>query len=283
MIVSSQNAAPVAFHMTARGRWTLIAASIALITLTSWVIRERASTELLYLFPILLAAFTAEWQGGVAIAAVVTMLNLLLEAPITMQKMLTSGFFEIVIFWGVGLICGLLVAQRNRYLVAAHTDQLTGLGNRTLWERTLAHEWERTKRFGQPFSIALCDLDHFKQVNDRYGHGVGDQVLKLWAETLRREARTIDIVCRIGGEEVAILLPNTDGYNTSAACERWCKAVGAIKTKAGPITMSVGVASYHPLISLPDLMGQADMALYAAKEGGRNQVVLTTGDMQLVC
>ncbi|MBA3946977.1 MAG: GGDEF domain-containing protein [Herpetosiphonaceae bacterium] len=283
MMISPRNANPVPFYTTARGRWLLVGGSIVLITLMSWIIHEQAAIELLYLFPILLAAVAAEWQGGVAIAAVVTVLNLLLDAPITMQKMLRNGFFEIVIFWGIGLFCGLLVSERNRYLVAAHTDQLTGLGNRTLWERTLAHELERTKRFGQPFSIALCDLDHFKQVNDRYGHGVGDQVLKLWTETLRREARTIDIVCRIGGEEIAILLPNADGYNASAACVRWCKAVATSKTPGGSITMSVGVASYDPSMSLPELMGQADMALYAAKEGGRNQVVLTTDGMQLVC
>ncbi|WP_045476023.1 sensor domain-containing diguanylate cyclase [Serpentinimonas barnesii] len=158
-------------------------------------------------------------------------------------------------------------------------DPLTGLFNRRYLQSTLQREWARCQRERAPLCVALLDIDHFKQINERYGHGAGDQVLVRLAQLLSDSIRREDLACRYGGEEFLLLLP---GMGVDEAYERaqgWRQAFAALEIWVNGsrlnLSLSVGVAVAPMHASEPEmLIHQADLALYAAKAQGRNRVVL---------
>lgn len=159
----------------------------------------------------------------------------------------------------------------------ALTDQLTGLPNRRAFEADFARFVAETDRYGGGSALVLADVDHFKLVNDTHGHEVGDQVLQAIAQVLLAQRRTTDRVARLGGEELALLLPQTDAVGAAEVAERCRRAIEAavIRTPAGSVrvTASFGVAVYRARSQASDrLFERADRALYAAKHGGRNRV-----------
>jgi len=161
----------------------------------------------------------------------------------------------------------------------ARTDALTGLNNRRTFDALLADELARAQRFSRPVSLLMLDIDHFKHVNDTYGHQTGDAVLKGLSELLGWQARAVDRVCRYGGEEITIILPETDLEIAAKVAERLRAAVEAqpfdVNAEAPlHITVSIGVASFPVHAdSVQTLVAAADAAMYAAKAGGRNRVV----------
>jgi diguanylate cyclase (GGDEF)-like protein len=159
------------------------------------------------------------------------------------------------------------------------TDPLTGLANRRWLEQRLDEELDRVRRYDRPLCLALLDLDHFKLVNDRLGHAAGDEVLRRLAALLLAERRSTDLVCRYGGEELVLILPETWPGDAVIVAERIRGRAedGALGHHAdgAPITLSVGIAGAGPDRNLPStLFAAADAALYRAKSGGRNQVRL---------
>lgn len=155
----------------------------------------------------------------------------------------------------------------------AMIDNLTGIYNRHKFEECFALESERSRRFSLPLSIILIDIDHFKSVNDTYGHDVGDEVLKGLALVVQSNIRKIDIFARWGGEEFLVLSPGTTKANTQELAEKLRRAVEeAIFPEVGRITISLGVAAYNQKDSFADLFKRADEGLYIAKSNGRNQV-----------
>jgi len=152
------------------------------------------------------------------------------------------------------------------------TDELTGVANRRCLVQKLEEETRRCERFGCPFALLLIDLDHFKLVNDRYGHPVGDNVLKDCAAALECNSREIDLVARYGGEEFCVLLPETSLQGGRVAAEKLRKAVKALPDPVP--TISVGVACWQEHVAAEELLRRADEALYKAKEAGRDRVVL---------
>ena len=154
----------------------------------------------------------------------------------------------------------------------ATVDALTGLLNQRLFRERLATEIALAERQGHPLSLAIFDLDHFKDVNDRYGHPVGDRVLVETAERLDALVRTGEHLARIGGEEFAWILPYADATGAEAAAERARQAVSAVPFgTVGTVTISAGVCELRPGQDLATLYQRADQALYASKQGGRNQ------------
>lgn len=160
-------------------------------------------------------------------------------------------------------------------------DGLTGLCNRKTFDHALATELTRFKRQSVPFGLVLLDIDFFKHVNDTYGHPVGDEVLKKVAIRIAASLRNLDIPCRYGGEEFALILPGLTATETYAAAERVRKLIENIPEKelGGPkeITVSVGVCSTQIVhdrfeVTEKDLLEWADAALYQAKRQGRNRV-----------
>jgi diguanylate cyclase (GGDEF)-like protein len=159
----------------------------------------------------------------------------------------------------------------------ATTDSLTGLPNRRHFMEQLEYELARIKRFGKPASLLMLDLDHFKRVNDTYGHAAGDAVLRHFAELAQTSLREIDLIGRLGGEEFGVLLPGTTQPGAIELAERLREAVAAAPVMAGehqiPVTVSIGIAEFDPTDPHPDdILARADVALYKAKESGRNRV-----------
>ena len=165
----------------------------------------------------------------------------------------------------------------------AHEDYLTGVNNRRYFMELSEQEVSRAARYENPLSILMLDIDFFKQVNDTHGHKVGDYVLKKLAEVCRATLRAVDIIGRIGGEEFAILLPETDQGNATEVAERLRAALAStqVPIEAGlPIhfTVSIGVTSMKSSVDNTDLLlSQADNALYEAKKTGRNKVCIFRG------
>ncbi len=162
----------------------------------------------------------------------------------------------------------------------ARTDALTGLRNRRALEEAAGAEVKRGARIGSPLSVIICDIDHFKQVNDRHGHDVGDQVIRKVAELLATVARESDALGRWGGEEFLAFLPDTDEGAAFVVAERMRRVVEAATIPVGDglrVTISLGVAGLVPGGSDParwqEAVRQADDAMYQAKAAGRNRAV----------
>jgi two-component system cell cycle response regulator len=170
--------------------------------------------------------------------------------------------------------------EKNRLLEElSTTDALTGLSNRRYLDETLGLEFMRARRHGTPLAVVMSDVDHFKQVNDRFGHPAGDRVLRMVAQILQRRLRATDFAGRYGGEEFLIILGSSqDG--ASLLAERWRVEIeeAPLDVATGSpiaVTMSFGVASITEDMDDPgDLIEAADAALYGAKAAGRNQVVV---------
>jgi diguanylate cyclase (GGDEF)-like protein/hemerythrin-like metal-binding protein len=155
----------------------------------------------------------------------------------------------------------------------ADTDALTGVLNRLGFEAVLAKELERSRRYGQPLSVVMLDLDHFKRVNDTWGHGAGDQVLVGVTRILETNVRDSDSIGRLGGEEFVVLAPATAGRGAVQLAEKLRALVGETPLgEPGIVTGSFGVAELRPGETGEALLHRADQALYAAKSGGRNRV-----------
>jgi len=172
----------------------------------------------------------------------------------------------------------------------AMTDPLTGLGNRRFLETQAELEIPRARRSGEPLALIAADLDRFKRINDDYGHDVGDRVLQEFAKTAQTELRDGDILCRMGGEEFTVLLPNTSKEQALMVAERLRAAVETNPAEVGIDTSEDGSLAYTTSLgvtlvrsdesSLKPAIKRADKALYAAKEAGRNRVEWRSTDMQ---
>lgn len=162
----------------------------------------------------------------------------------------------------------------------ATLDPLTGLFNRRHFFELTQAELNRSRRYTRPLSVIMLDIDHFKQVNDRFGHLVGDRVIMEVARRIQKALRRVDQACRYGGEEFAVLLPETTLTQAEMVATRLWQLVTKQPTVSGElklkITVSVGVATYHHdgVIAVDTLLDRADKAMYYAKQNGRNRVVI---------
>jgi diguanylate cyclase (GGDEF)-like protein len=172
--------------------------------------------------------------------------------------------------------------MHQQLTAAARTDPKTGLLNATAWQREADAEITRALRSDTPLALLLVDVDFFKRVNDKHGHLIGDEVLRSLAAELRQQVRESDVVGRFGGEEFTVLLPGTDTAGACRIAERLRRSasslsVAAVPTATAPIqvTVSIGVAALgRHGTDLFELLAAADLALYRAKDAGRNQVQL---------
>ena len=166
--------------------------------------------------------------------------------------------------------------QADRLLELSVRDALTGLHNRRYFDEHAALALQLASRQGRPFSVAIMDVDHFKQVNDRFSHATGDEVLKKVAALVRGSARATDLVARYGGEEFVIALPDADGARAAEACERVRAAIEAYDwSQVHPdlrVTTSIGVDADGEG-GLEERLKIADQRLYRAKQSGRNRVI----------
>jgi diguanylate cyclase (GGDEF)-like protein len=160
----------------------------------------------------------------------------------------------------------------------ANRDELTHILNRRYFLSLAYQELHRTRRYNRCFGILILDLDHFKDINELYGHALGDQVLQAIAKNVSQCLRTNDLLGRFGGEEFVVLLPETDLENSQKVGERICKSIAnleiPIRDELVKVTVSIGISCYHENdSSFEDILKRADQALAEAKATGRNQVI----------
>ncbi len=178
------------------------------------------------------------------------------------------------------------MAVLNRTLEqAALTDSLTGLPNHRYAQDRLNEEWAASSRSGSPLTLMILDLDHFKHINDTHGHDAGDAVLREVAARLRKSLRTMDVVCRIGGEEFLVLCRDTDARNAPMIAERLRKSIESACVDSGGtdirVTVSIGVASKDAhTADAQALVKNADLAIYQSKNAGRNRATIWSGPAQ---
>jgi two-component system cell cycle response regulator len=175
-----------------------------------------------------------------------------------------------------------LGVMTRKLRAAALTDTLTELPNRRYAMKRLKQEWESSQRTGRPLSVVMCDIDHFKRVNDEHGHDAGDVVLRETGFTLQSQLRASDVLCRLGGEEFLVIAVGADAETGVQVAERLRKSVERhrirYQTFDRAVTMSLGVAeSAEGMRNIDDFIKAADEALYEAKAQGRNRVVLSRG------
>ncbi|WP_027185304.1 diguanylate cyclase [Desulfovibrio inopinatus] len=218
-------------------------------------------------------------RGGIAVSILAEDFN---------KKISESRFYMVVSGIGVVALVIFSIMYISRHFIrdlqkaqtvltnVALTDFLTGLYNRFTGIRLLSQEIARCQRSHDALSIALFDLDHFKKVNDTYGHNVGDEVLVALASLLKKSVRTYDIGCRYGGEEFLFIMPQTSLEHASMITNRLLEELTSapVITSAGPlsISFSAGIAQYMPDERLEEFIARADTLLYEAKAKNRNQV-----------
>ena len=180
------------------------------------------------------------------------------------------------------------IALENAYLhrlvqQQALTDDLTSLPNRRRFMTEFRREEQRAERAGTPLSVIMLDIDDFKRINDTWGHETGNLVLRGLAEALAAATRTIDLAARLGGEEFAILLPNTDAEGAHGVAERIQRDLKDMVVRVGDarvaVTASFGISSFPDLAALTDLLNDADRSLYEAKRAGKNRIVVSSAEV----
>ena len=187
-------------------------------------------------------------------------------------------------FDGVELRARVRSALRTKHLQdllvkLANVDPLTEILNRRGFAERLGQEWDRTRRYGSVFALLMADIDHFKRINDTYGHPTGDRLLRIVAQTLAAGCREADVVARYGGEEFTVLLPQQTVDSAVSVAERLRQNIAAINLSVPhgneKVTASFGVADSTTCPPPDDVIQAADQALYAAKQGGRNRVAVS--------
>jgi diguanylate cyclase len=175
-----------------------------------------------------------------------------------------------------------LSQQKRRFEALSQRDALSGLATRGYWEIRLSEEFSRSRRHSRPATLLLVDIDYFKRINDSHGHLIGDTVIRLMGELLDAQTRAVDFVGRFGGDEFALILPETLVANAVKVAQRIQSEFAAVTISEKPdfsMTVSIGVAELSPRVSSPrEWIIRADRALYQAKSAGRNCIRIFEDD-----
>ncbi len=155
-------------------------------------------------------------------------------------------------------------------------DPLTGVGNRRQMDELLQHEFDRATRYNSPLALLIADIDNFKAINDTHGQSKGDEILRKVAKQMYDSVRKLDTVCRYGGEEFAVIMPNTDTDAAETFSQRLLKEIEEGDFDGINVTVSAGLRSVaqYDFVTPNEFFDAADLALYRAKQNGRNQVVI---------
>lgn len=237
----------------------------------------------LYALPVFWTTFFFGRRGAAAILVCVAVAHGLSLLAMPASDAYPGRWIDVMVsVCGVALVV-LVLEDRNEMLVArlaeeARTDPLTGLLNRRGFDEHAAREFAHAGRDGSEIALATLDIDHFKNVNDEWGHLVGDRVLANLARLLAAESRGIDVAARLGGEEFAVLMPGCDAAGAEALIDRVRAGLELSSSPELPaVRISAGVVATSAPHSAEDLLDSVDRALYAAKRGGRDRTVVLGG------
>lgn len=274
-------------RMQALGRGVLTVGSgvITVLVATTYPVSWFA---LFYFWPLLAAAYVFTRAGFIAtvtgvLVAYAAALSINIQHtgedyPLLAYVMFALGLTTVMI--AVRLLREGIDALMQRLEVVSNTDTLTGLANRRTFEREFARLSERATKYSEPLTVLLFDLDHFKAINDTYGHPQGDIALRRFAELLSEASRDDDTPARIGGEEFALIMHGATAADASAFAVRFAatlRADGERDDGNPPVTVSIGVAELSTQTASSEmLLVEADRALYEAKRTGRDRVVIAS-------
>jgi diguanylate cyclase (GGDEF)-like protein len=242
-----------------------------------------------YLAPIVLAAWFAGRKTGYLLSCASSLAWLMIE--ITGGPFLKYDFamywnyvIKLMLFVLTTTVVSALKEALDRENVIARTDHLTGMQNRRSYYERVEEEILRNHRYDDPFTIAFLDIDNFKTINDTKGHGEGDKLLRQVAEVLSKAVRETDMVARVGGDEFALLLPETTGESALTAVTKVRKKLQMSVENRWPVTFSIGLVTY---LKSPDtvdeVIGRADRLMYMAKEAkdAMRREVVGEGDIRV--
>lgn len=266
-----------------RRRWPV--ASLAVVVVLAVAIVDslapaEAGFSLFYVVPVMLVTASTGRRVGYATAAVAALASTV-AATVAGAVSGTSSVtwwnvaVETLLFATVAHVLADAYGSRQRAEDLARTDPLTGLANLRAFKEAAERELARARRTGEPLTLVYADVNHFKLVNDRFGHSGGDEVLAVAGEALRRGSRTADVAARLGGDEFVVLLPSTGAGEARLAIERLGTALEAAEREAGwPVTFSLGGATFHqPPDSVDAMLAAADEQMYRVKRGRADSTI----------
>jgi diguanylate cyclase (GGDEF)-like protein len=259
-------------------RWMLALLGPVGVALIAWALAASPGAgdgAVLYMWPVLWTAYFYGRSGALAIVACVAVAHGVAVLTLPTADRYVDRWVDVLVSVAVVAFVVQLLSRRNEYLLArvsaeARTDTLTKLLNRRGFDERAAIILEQARRSSQSVAIASFDLDHFKRINDEWGHDAGDQVLTDFAALLHLHARGVDAVARLGGEEFVTLLPNCDVRDAHAFTQRIRAALATQNSNLPTVHVSAGVAAEVAPATIKSLLRNADTALYAAKRAGRN-------------
>ncbi len=234
----------------------------------------------LYMWPVLWTTFFFGRRGAASIVACVGVAHVLTLLSLSSASSYPGRWVDVMVSVCVVAAVTLMLVNRNEQLLArltreARTDELTGLLNRRGFDERALIELARVRRNDQSIALVMFDLDHFKHVNDEWGHDVGDRVLARTGAVLAESSRDIDVVARFGGEEFLVLLPESDSIDAEAFAERVRLALAEGASSGLPaVQVSAGVDASSTIGDVETLLRRADTALYDAKRAGRDRTVV---------
>jgi diguanylate cyclase (GGDEF)-like protein len=262
------------FFLAASGAVVVILIGIA-VHLTG----AETSFSIFYFFPIMLVTWYAGRTAGILIAAFSAVTWLVADLatgrryshPAIPYWNMTA---RLVFFLIVLVILSRLKAAFEREKALSSVDSLTGATNSRVFRELSNSEIDRSHRYGRPFTAAYIDLDNFKEVNDRFGHSAGDDLLRWVTEILRTHTRSTDTVARLGGDEFAVLFPETGAESAGTALEKIRILISdSLREKDWPVTLSIGAVTFlSPPESVDSMIRQVDELMYSAKHGGKNRI-----------
>jgi diguanylate cyclase (GGDEF)-like protein len=256
----------------------LAAALVILAGIGDAISGNDVAFTLIYLAPVALATWRAGRTSGLLVAAAAALSSFVVNrghvSPLHPAVQVWNLATELGVFASTAALLGSLKNQLERESERALTDPLTGLKNRRAFQEAASAEIERARRHAHPFTVALLDLDGFKQVNDTLGHEKGDEALVIVSGVLRRRLRVVDVVARLGGDEFGLLLPETAALEADAVFRDLPQQVSSSMQERGwAVGLSLGAVTFDTAPrSLDDALREADALLYQAKRAGKGQV-----------
>jgi diguanylate cyclase (GGDEF)-like protein len=262
--------------------WTLVFPVLGMLTfavITPLYIDLAWAYPAIILFYFILPKRIANWLAGMVIVVVTALVYYTFIGTEFHMRVTTRLFAGLTLTAVLSNVFINIISELHRKLQRqAIIDPLTGAFNRRHMDKVLGDVFMRTGRGGTPPALLLIDIDHFKRINDEFGHGTGDHVLKGVVEAIKRHVRSSDALFRCGGEEFALFLPETTTEGAAVAAEQVRKAIAESHLlDHHPVTISIGVASLAPGQTLDDWLRHSDNALYRAKNEGRNRVCIGGG------
>jgi diguanylate cyclase (GGDEF)-like protein len=261
--------------------WVLAAALLlcAIIAVVRYLAGPEWALSLFFLFPITLATWHVDGWAGVLVSFVSALAWLMIDlaSPEHFSRPwvpLINETFRLGVFLAVTRI---LVRHKALLKTQEHlacTDALTGVTNRRAFLQSAEMELLKSRRYGDPLTLLFIDIDHFKQINDRYGHEAGDRLLQCVAHLMVDNVRVIDTAARLGGDEFALLLPKTGAVAAQSVAEKLRHHLSAAMAHNGwPVTFSIGAATFEAMPDgVGDMVRAADDLMYAAKHAGRDRI-----------